>query len=48
MQEIYEAWRLMILASNEIASPAFMYDLVDITRQALVNTGNEILRCDMI
>ncbi|XP_074835361.1 alpha-N-acetylglucosaminidase [Carettochelys insculpta] len=33
--DVYEAWRLLLAAAGELgASPTFLYDLVDVTRQA--------------
>ena len=40
LEELYSAWELMVAAGTELSSKAFLYDLVDITRQALVNTGS--------
>ena len=41
MSSLYTAWQLMLSAGSMLShSDAYQFDLVDLTRQALVNTGN--------
>ena len=40
LAELYEAWSLLLNASSEFSgTETYEFDLVDITRQALVNQG---------
>ena len=41
MSSLYTAWQLMLSAGSMLShSDAYQFDLVDLTRQALVNTGD--------
>ena len=40
MEDIYESWKLLLAAGPTLSSlETYRFDLVDVTRQALVNTG---------
>ena len=44
IQDVYDAWKLLLTAGATLSKvETYQYDLVDITRQALVDTGTQNL-----